>query len=103
MAEPTASYDVWLTAGNRAYRGVPFGVVTDWIQQGRVAGDDRVRPAGGGDWWVVADTPSLAAFLPRPEPQAADDAADAYEPVAAAALPVRPRSEADDEDVDMIP
>src|SRR5436305_8560757 len=103
MSGAAGSFDVWLTASNRAYRGVPYGVLTDWIQQGRVGDDDRVRPATGGDWWVVGETPSLAVYLPRPQPQEADDAAEAFEPVAAAALPARPRPEAEDEDVDMIP
>src|SRR5436189_191150 len=43
----TKGYDVWLTATNRVYRAVPYDVVADWLQQGRVVGDDRIRPEGG--------------------------------------------------------
>jgi biopolymer transport protein ExbD len=100
MAKQSRGYDLWLTAANRAYRAVPYDVLTDWLQQGRAAADDRVRPTGG-EWQRIADVPAFAAFLPRAEAQP-DDTAEALEPVA---LPVtinrRPLD--DDDDVDMIP
>src|SRR5439155_959787 len=37
----TKGYDVWLTASNRVYRAVPYDVVADWLQQGRIVGIDR--------------------------------------------------------------
>jgi biopolymer transport protein ExbD len=102
MARTTKGYDLWLTAANRVYRGVPYDVLTNWLQQGRVLGDDRVRPEGAGDWQNVADAPGLAAFLPHAEPQTAEDTAAALEPVGLD-VPVRRRGDDDDEDVDMIP
>jgi biopolymer transport protein ExbD len=101
MARTSTNYDLWLTASNRAYRGVPFSVVTDWLQQGRILPTDKIRPEGGGEWLTIAASPAFAAFVPHDEAPAADDAAEALEPLHTA-LPVRRHSE-DDDDVDMIP
>jgi biopolymer transport protein ExbD len=101
MARPSKNFDIWLTATNRAYRGVPFSVVTDWLQQGRVLPGDRVRPEGGGEWQVVSESAAFAPFLPREKSPEADDVAEAMEPVNVS-LPIRRKSD-DDEDVDMIP
>lgn len=102
MAKQPRGYDVWLTAANRVYRAVPYDVLTDWLQQGRVVPEDQIRTEAAGEWRRVVDMPALATFLPRAEPDRPDDAAEAYEPVA---LPVVPRRRPDDEDddVDMIP
>jgi biopolymer transport protein ExbD len=102
MAKKSYGYDLWLTATNRVYRAVPYDVLTDWLQQGRVLAEDRLRPEGGGDWQRVADLPAFAAFLPRAEPDRADDRAEAFEPVALD-VPVRRRPADEDDDVDMIP
>ncbi len=102
MANQSPGYDLWLTAGNRVYRDVPYDVLTDWIQQGRVVITDRVRPGGSGEWHAVADLPAFAAFLPRAEPFAADDRAEAFEPVELD-VTVRRRAGDEDDDVDMIP
>jgi biopolymer transport protein ExbD len=101
MAKKTHGYDLWLTAANRVYRAVPYDVLTDWLQQGRVLADDRLRPEGG-DWQRVADQPAFAAFLPSAEADRADDRAEAFEPVALD-VPVRRRLADEDDDVDMIP
>src|SRR4051812_40141468 len=101
MAKQPRGYDVWLTAANRVYRAVPYDVLTDWLQQGRVVADDQLRTEGAGDWQRVGDVPALATFLPHADPDRPDDAAEAFEPVT---LPVVPRRrEDDDDDVDMIP
>jgi biopolymer transport protein ExbD len=102
MARKRTGYDLWLTATNQVYRGVPYDVLTDWLQQGRALADDRIRPDGGEDWHPVADLPAFAAFLPKSEPQAADDTAAALEPVALD-VAVRRRQADEDDDVDMIP
>jgi biopolymer transport protein ExbD len=102
MESQAFGYDLWLTASNRVYRGVPYDVLTDWLQQGRVLADDRVRPKGGGDWTPVSAVPALAAFLPRAEAREAEDTAAALEPVELA-VPLRRRPGDEDEDVDMIP
>jgi biopolymer transport protein ExbD len=100
MARPTKNYDIWLTATNRAYRGVPFDVVTDWLQQGRVLPGDRVRQ-DGGEWQVISENSALAPFIPREKSPEANDIAEAMEPVDVS-LPIRRKSD-DDDDVDMIP
>jgi biopolymer transport protein ExbD len=102
MAKVAHGYDLWLTATNRVYRGVPYDVLTDWLQQGRVVADDRLRPEGGSDWTPVSALPAFAAFLPHAEAAKAEDTAGALEPVE---LPVviRRRPGEEDDDVDMIP
>jgi biopolymer transport protein ExbD len=102
MAKSSRGYDVWLTAGNRVYRAVPYDVLTDWLQQGRIVAGDQLRIDGAGDWLRVADMPGLAAFLPRAEIGQSNDAAEAFEPVALS-VPIRRRASDDDDDVDMIP
>src|SRR5438552_3495827 len=45
MADQTKFFfDVWLTHAGTVYRSVRFGVVTDWIQQGRLLVDDCTPP-----------------------------------------------------------
>jgi biopolymer transport protein ExbD len=102
MAKQSRGYDVWLTAANRVYRAVPYDVLTDWLQQGRIVAADQVRESGTGDWRQVADIPSLSAFLPHAEHDQPNDVAEAFEPVALA-VPIRRRIDDDDDDVDMIP
>ena len=80
---------------------MPFDVVTNWLQQGRILPGDKVRPEGGGEWQSLADSPAFSAFVPREQAPAAEDTAEALEPVTAA-LPVR-RHHEDEDDVDMIP
>jgi biopolymer transport protein ExbD len=101
MAKQPRGYDLWLTAANRVYRTVPYDVLTDWLQQGRVVPDDQVRTEAAGEWRRVGDVPAFAAFLPHADHDRPDDVAEAFEPVA---LPVVPRRrDDDDDDVDMIP
>src|SRR5687767_5119826 len=102
MADKKRLLDVWIVEINQVYREVPFAVVTDWLQQGRLLADDKVRLAGGKQWHGVQNVPGLAPFLPRAEPLAAEDRAEALEPVDLGFAPTR-RSEDEDEDVDMIP
>jgi hypothetical protein len=94
--------DVWLLEIDTVYREVPYVVVTDWVQQGRLLGDDCVRIAGSKKWHAIGSVPALAPYLPRAEPQRADDQAEALEPVELGLDWKRP-GEDDDEDVDMIP
>jgi hypothetical protein len=49
------------------YKAVPYNVVADWTQQGRLARTDKVRPSGTEEPWVaVADHDLLVDYLPRP-------------------------------------
>src|SRR5947208_16804722 len=99
----TKGFDIWLTATNRVYRAVPYDVVADWLQQGRIVGDDRVRPEGGGDWLLLSASPAFSAYVPRAAAEpAAEDRAEALEPIDFdIPSPRRPLDE--DDDVDMIP
>jgi biopolymer transport protein ExbD len=102
MAEKRRFLDVKIIETNTVYLEVPFEVVTDWVQQGRLLADDMLRPSGTAEWFRLGDNPSFAAYLPRPEPYAANDQAEALEPVQVEFAWKR-RPEDDDEDVDMIP
>jgi biopolymer transport protein ExbD len=102
MAEKRRFLDVWILETNTVYREVPFEVVTDWVQQGRLLADDKLRPSGTAEWFRLGDNPSFAAYLPRADPLAANDQAEALEPVQVEFTWKR-RPEDEDDDVDMIP
>jgi biopolymer transport protein ExbD len=95
-------YDVWIVETNAAYRKVPYTVVTDWIQQGRLLVNDKVRPWGVNDWSRLSEVPAFTAFLPRVERYRAEDTAEALEPVQSE-IAWKRRPEDEDDDVDMIP
>jgi biopolymer transport protein ExbD len=94
--------DVWIIETNTVYREVPFTVVVDWIQQGRLVEDDMLRPSGTAQWYKLGGMPQFAAYLPRSEPFRAQDQAEALEPVEVEFRWKRPVRD-DDDDVDMIP
>jgi len=103
MAEKKSrSVDVWIVEGNLVYKEVPFTVVVDWVQQGRLLEDDQVRTAGTENWLRLGKVPTLAAYLPRAEPMRADDQAEALEPVEVD-FTWRKKPSDEDDDVDMIP
>jgi biopolymer transport protein ExbD len=102
MADKKRFLDIWIVEVNRVYREVPFAVVTDWLQQGRLLPDDRVRLAGGKSWHALGVVPAFQPYLPQAEPLAVEDRAEALEPVDLGFVPTR-RIEEEDEDVDMIP
>ncbi len=106
MAESTLSapgqftaFDVMISGTSTVYKGVPFTVVGDWIQQGRLLPTDQARPAGTGEWRPLSQTPLLAPYLPKPEPRRAEDQAEALEPVEMGLG----REQDYEEDVDMVP
>jgi biopolymer transport protein ExbD len=118
VAKPPKAFDVWFVSANTVYKAVPYNVVADWAQQGRLAATDMVRPAGSSAAWKkVADHELLADYLPRPAAAKAAPVvpvatvvgeAEPTGPAAAAELPdpePPPRRTAvdDDDDVDMIP
>src|SRR4051812_2077105 len=102
MANPDRLLDVWLIDLNEVYSTVPFTVIADWLQQGRLLGQDRVRLAGNKKWHDIATVPAFAPYLPKEEPLEAQDQAEALEPVDLGFDWKRPHED-DDEDVDMIP
>jgi biopolymer transport protein ExbD len=67
MAKPQKAFDVWFVAAEQVYKGVPYNVVADWAQQGRLAPADMVRPTGTKEGWVkISAHELLSDFLPRP-------------------------------------
>jgi biopolymer transport protein ExbD len=102
MADKKRLLDVWVIELNTVYREVPYAVVTDWLQQGRLLADDKVRPAGGAAWHTVGKIAALTPYLPQPEPFRAEDQAEALAAVETGLEWKRPDEEEDD-DVDMIP
>ncbi len=102
MAASQRLLDVWIVDLKKVYTGVPFTVVTDWLQQGRLMPADQVRLAGKEKWHPVANVPALAPYLPKPQPVAAQDRAEALEPIELGLQSPRVH-EAEDDDVDMIP
>jgi biopolymer transport protein ExbD len=102
MAEKRRFLDVWIIESNTVYREVPFSVVADWVQQGRLLEDDMLRPSGTAQWFKVGGSPDFAPYLPHPEPDRVEDQAEALEPVELDFRWKKRHDDADD-DVDMIP
>jgi biopolymer transport protein ExbD len=102
MGEKRRFLDVWIVESNTVYREVPYTVVTDWVQQGRLLDEDRLRNSGTNDWQRLGDVPAFAAFLPKVEPHRVEDQAEALEPVVVDFAWKKRNYDADD-DVDMIP
>jgi biopolymer transport protein ExbD len=102
MSEKRRLLDVWIVDTKTVYRDVPFTVVTDWVQQGRLIESDMVRPSGSKEWAPLVSRPDFAVYLPKPEPYRAEDKAEALEPVEVDFTWKRPSPE-EDGDVDMIP
>jgi len=101
-AEKRRFLDVWIIESNTVYREVPYTVVCDWIQQGRLLEGDQLKASGTSEWFSLGSAPAFAAYLPRAQPFSAEDQAEALQPVQAEFAWGQPRG-ADDEDVDMIP
>lgn len=102
MARGQRFLDLWILETNTVYKEVPFAVVTDWLQQGRLLEDDRAKPSGTKDWRRLGELAEFAPYLPRPEPFRPDDQAEALESVGIDFSYRKPHDEEDD-DVDMIP
>jgi biopolymer transport protein ExbD len=94
--------DVWLVDLNKVYTGVPFTVVTDWLQQGRLLPADRVRLAGKAKWHLIEAVPALTPYVPTAQPLAVEDRTAALEPIELG-LESAKVQEGEDDDVDMIP
>src|SRR5438128_4139650 len=102
MAEKRRLLAVWIVETKTVYREVPFAVVTDWVQQGRLLESDMVRPSGTENWVSLVSLPDFAVYLPKSEPFRAEDKAEALEPVEVDFSWKRPVPE-EEGDVDMIP
>src|SRR5271166_6577687 len=102
MSESRRFLDVWIVETNTVYKEVPFDVVSDWVQQGRLLEDDMLKPSGTKDWRRMGDTPNLTPYLPQPQPNRPDDQAEALEAVELEFRYKKPHEEEDSE-CDMIP
>jgi biopolymer transport protein ExbD len=102
MADKRRFLDVWIIEANTVYKEVPFTVVADWIQQGRLLEDDMVKPSGTREWQRIGGSPDFSPYLPSALPQRVEDTAEALEPVEVGFSWKQPRDD-DDEEVDMIP
>lgn len=102
MAKQNLIFDVWFQSADTVYKGVPYNVVTDWADQGRLSADDRVRPSGTEVPWVkVSEDPRISDYLFRKgEPASAADESLASVEIE---LPSRKHAVDEDDDVDMIP
>jgi biopolymer transport protein ExbD len=99
------AFDVWITAANTVYKAVPYNIVTDWVTQGRLLADDKLKLSGTEQWVRLGDTAAFATFLPRAEPDAVGDQAEALEAVENEMFEHSHAGEGygAEEDVDMIP
>jgi biopolymer transport protein ExbD len=102
VAEKSRTLDVWVVETNTVYSKVPYTVVSDWIQQGRLIETDRIKATGTNAWLGLAEIPEFAAYLPKATPFQAEDQAEALEPVEMGFAWKQPQGD-EDEDVDMIP
>jgi biopolymer transport protein ExbD len=102
VAEKRRFLDVWIIDSNTVYKEVPYAVVCDWIQQGRLLEDDKLKPSGTRDWFRLGDSTDFTPYLPRAEPNRPEDEAEALEPVMLDFAFKRPH-DVEDDDVDMIP
>src|SRR5262249_38706271 len=71
--------DVWIVESDTVYREVPYEVVTDWVQQGRLLDDDMLRWSGQAEWFRLGSMPAFKAYMPRVETDRANDQAEALE------------------------
>ncbi len=109
MSRPAKSFDVWFVAANTVYRGVPYQVVADGTQQGRLAAGDKLRAAASSEpWKALEEWPNFADYLPKPAAVGVAVAEAGAEPVEIPEPPVdelrtRKQRGYDEDDVDMIP
>jgi biopolymer transport protein ExbD len=102
MARNQFTYDLWLVRSNAVYKAVPYDVVTDWLLQGRITGDDQAKPIGTPKFAPIHTITALAPYILRPAEDAVEDRVEALEPIEAEVQWKR-SGEDDDDDVDMIP
>ena len=104
MSEKRRFLDVWIVEGNTVYKEVPFDVVADWVQQGRLLEDDMARPSGTSEWARLGDMADFAVYVPKPAEPAAvvESQVEPMEPVETG-FSWKRRPDDEDTEVDMIP
>jgi biopolymer transport protein ExbD len=101
-ADSPRFFNVWIVASNMVYRGVPYSVICDWIQEGRLTARDCVRTAEESNWRYIEDHELFKPYLAMPEATPrAEDQADALADIEMD-FNVKKDQEGD-EDPDMIP
>jgi biopolymer transport protein ExbD len=103
MATKRRFLDVWIIEGNTVYKEVPFDVVADWVQQGRLLEGDMLRPSGTSEWTALGGMSEFAVYLPKPA--AEPEIESQVEPMEEVETGFHWKRKHDDEDseVDMIP
>jgi biopolymer transport protein ExbD len=96
--QPKRFFDLWFVAANNVITEVPFHVVTDWIIQTHAVPDDRIRPAGTADWWILGTIPAFEPYFPKP-----DERPRQHIPPVEMEAEWPNKNDEDDDDVDMIP
>lgn len=106
MAEKRRFLDVWILETNTVYQEVPYAVVADWLQQGRLLDNDKMKPSGTKEWQRIGDSPEFRPFSLAPHEPEPQDTATVMEHGEAEAFVEgthRRHHEEEDDDVDMIP
>jgi biopolymer transport protein ExbD len=95
--------DVWIIEGNTVYKEVPFDVVADWVQQGRLLEGDMLRPSGTSEWTALGGMREFAVYLPKPaaEPEI-ESQVEPMEPIETG-FHWKRKTDDEDSEVDMIP
>lgn len=102
-ADAPRFFNVWLVQPNTVYRGVPYTVVCDWIQEGRLLGRDCIRTPGAPAWEYLDAHPLFNAYFTSEGLARLEEPAEAIDQIEMEFEPVYQRYEEGDEDVDMIP
>jgi biopolymer transport protein ExbD len=102
MAEKERFFDIWIVETGMGYRQVPYSVVADWLQEGRLLAEDKVCVSGTDKFIQLGRVSAFAAYLPKAEPHRAGDKAEALEAVHSDFAWKRRRPD-EEQDVDMIP
>ena len=103
MAEKNRSLDVWIVESNTVYKEVPFTVVTDWVQQGRLLADDKLRPSGTDKWYRLGKTARPRRLPAARRAATAPTTRPRHWSRSRSTSPGRSRRPDEDDDVDMIP
>jgi biopolymer transport protein ExbD len=67
VSKAPKAFDVWFVKANTVYKAVPYGVVAEWTQQGRLSPIDKVRPTKTNLAWIdIGEHELFADYVERP-------------------------------------
>jgi hypothetical protein len=69
MAKTQATYDVHVLASDTIYKSMPWDAVTAWCENGRISGQDKVRPSGTTEWQLIGTHPKFVDYLFKSTPE----------------------------------